>query len=54
MKTALMIRPPESLRIGQMEKNPEELERVYQIGRKEAEKRLPEIRQWLSGREETR
>ena len=31
-----------------MEKNPEELERVYRIGRQEAEKRLPEIRQWLT------
>ena len=30
-------------------KNPDELERVYQIGRKEAEKRLPEVRQWLGG-----
>ena len=47
-KTALIIRPPESLRIGHTEKNPEELERVYQTGRREAEKRLPEIRDWLA------
>ena len=46
-KAALVIRPPEDLRIGHTEKNPEELERVYQIGRKEAERRLQEIRQWL-------
>ena len=46
-KTALVIRPPEDLRIGHTEKNPEELERVYQIGRREAEKRLPEVRRWL-------
>jgi predicted patatin/cPLA2 family phospholipase len=46
-KSALVIRPPESLRIGHTEKNPDELERVYRIGRAEAEKRLPEIRQWL-------
>ena len=44
-KTALVIRPPESLHIGHTEKNTEELERVYQIGRKEAEKHLEEIRQ---------
>ena len=46
-KSALVIRPPESLGIGHTEKNPDELERVYRIGRAEAEKRLPEIRQWL-------
>ena len=46
-KAALVIRPPEDLRIGHTEKNPDELERVYQIGRKEAERRLQEIRQWL-------
>ena len=46
-KTALVIRPPESLRIGHTEKNPEELERVYRIGRLEAEKRLPEIREYI-------
>ena len=48
-KRAMIIRPPEDLRIGHTEKNPEELERVYQIGRKEAEHRLPEIRIWLQG-----
>lgn len=46
-KTALIIRPPEDLKIGHTEKNPEELDRVYQIGRKEAERWLPEIRSWL-------
>ena len=45
--TALIIRPPEDLRIGHTEKNPEELERVYQLGRKAAEKRLEDIRLWL-------
>ncbi len=45
--SSLVIRPPEKLRIGHMEKNPEELERVYRIGRQEAEKHLSEIRQWL-------
>ena len=49
-RTALVIRPPKSLNIGHMEKNPEELERVYRIGRREAEKRLPEIRQWAEKR----
>ncbi len=49
MKTALILRPPEDLHIGHTEKNPDELERVYQIGRQEAEKHLSEIRLWLKG-----
>ncbi len=47
-QAALIIRPPEDLRIGHTEKNPDELERVYRIGRREAEKHLAEIRQWLA------
>ena len=46
-RTALILRPPEPLRIGHTEKNPEELERVYRIGRLEAEKCLPEIREYI-------
>ena len=42
-----MIRPPEALRIGHTEKNPAELDRVYHLGRREAEKRLPELLQFL-------
>ena len=44
--TALVIRPPEPLHIGHTEKNPAELERVYRLGIREAEKRLPEIRRF--------
>ena len=44
---ALVIRPPEALGIHRTEKNPAELERVYQIGRKEAENRMTEIRRFL-------
>jgi predicted patatin/cPLA2 family phospholipase len=51
-KSALIIRPPEDLRIGHTEKRPEELERVYRIGRGEAEKRLPEITEWIRERTE--
>ena len=46
---ALVIRPPQPLRIGHTEKNPDELERVYQLGIREAEKRLKEIRDFLAG-----
>jgi predicted patatin/cPLA2 family phospholipase len=42
-----VIRPPEALKIGHTEKNPAELDRVYQLGRREAVKRLPEIDQFL-------
>ena len=47
-RTALILRPLEPLNIGHMEKNPNELERVYQIGRNEAGKRLDEIKEWLT------
>ncbi len=42
-----VLRPPEALRIGSMEKKPEELERVYQIGRKTALERLPALKAYL-------
>lgn len=45
--TVFVLRPPEALRIGSMEKNPEELERVYQIGRKTALDRLPALKAYL-------
>ena len=46
--SAFVIRPPEALGISRTEKNPEELERVYQIGRKTAEEVLPALQQFLS------
>ena len=44
---SIVIRPPESLGIGRTEKDPDELERVYQIGRKVAEERLEDIKDFL-------
>ncbi len=44
----LVIRPPEALGISRTEKNPNELERVYQIGRTVAKDRLNEIRAFLN------
>ena len=44
---ALVIRPPESLRIGRTEKDPEELERVYRIGRREAASALGKVKDFL-------
>ena len=45
---ALVIRPKDNLNIGKAEKNPEELGRVYQLGREAAEEKLDEIKSWLS------
>ena len=45
---SLVIRPPEPLKIRRTENDPEELERVYQIGRKEAEAALPKIKSFLA------
>ena len=43
----LVIRPPESLGISRTEHDPNELERVYQTGRREAYRMLPKIRSFL-------
>ena len=45
--TVFVIRPPEPLGIGRVEKDPKELERVYQIGRREALARLDDMKQYL-------
>lgn len=45
---SFVIQPPEPLGIGRAEKNPEQLERVYRIGRREAEKTLADLRRFLS------
>ena len=42
-----VIRPPESLGIKRTENNPDELERVYQMGRSEAHKRLAALKEYL-------
>ena len=45
--TAIVIRPPEALGISRTERDPAELQRVYDIGRAEAERRLPEVKEFL-------
>ena len=45
--TAFVIRPAEALGIGRTEKDPEELERVYQEGRRQATKALPALKKFL-------
>ncbi|MCI9317913.1 MAG: patatin family protein [Oscillospiraceae bacterium] len=42
-----VIRPPEPLRVGSVEKDPEQLDRVYQIGRTAALECLPRVLAYL-------
>ena len=42
-----VIRPPEDPGIGRTEKDPDELERVYQLGRSEALRRLDDVKAFL-------
>lgn len=42
-----VLRPNEHLNIGAMERNPDELERVYQIGRRTALEKLDEIKKFI-------
>ena len=49
----LVIRPPEDLRIGGKAKDADDLERVYQIGRREGERRLEELKEYLKGEQKT-
>ncbi len=44
---ALVIRPKEDLKIGRTEKNPEELKRVYEIGREIAKEQIEKIREFI-------
>ena len=45
--SALVIRPKEDLRISRTERDPRELERVYQIGREVGRNRLSEINEFM-------
>ena len=47
--TVLVIRPAAPLAIGHREKDPSELERVYQEGRKAALQALPAVRRFMGG-----
>ena len=44
---SLVIRPPEALGIGRTENNPDELERVYQMGRREGTMQLESVRSFI-------
>lgn len=43
----IVIRPPEPLKIGRVEHNPEVMQGVYDIGRKSGEEKLKEIEEFL-------
>lgn len=42
-----VIRPSVELTIGRMEKDPEKIREVYEIGRKDAEKRIEALKEWM-------
>ena len=44
---AYVIRPDETLGIGRIEHNPDNMQRVYEIGRRVAEKHLENIKEFL-------
>ena len=44
----LVIRPDAALKIGAREKNEQELERVYQLGRETGQRRIDEIRAFIA------
>lgn len=42
-----VVKPPFALKIGTLEKNPDQIKRVYQLGRKEMQKQLSKLEQFL-------
>lgn len=44
-----VIRPPEPLNIGSLEKDPDQMTRVYETGREEGRKHLSKIKRYLDG-----
>lgn len=46
-KEIFVIRPSVELTIGRMEHDPEKIQAVYDIGRKDAEKKIDAMKQWL-------
>lgn len=46
-EAALVIRPPEALGVGAVERDPGKLERVYQLGRAEGERRMEDVRRFV-------
>lgn len=49
-----VIRPSVPLEIGRVEKDPDELERVYQIGRKDGEAAIEDLKKFLKVRNESK
>ena len=45
---AFVIRPSLPLRIGRLEKNPDEIKRVYDIGYADCEKQIEALKKWIS------
>lgn len=44
---ALVLRPSQPILVGRTEKDPEKLQAIYDLGRRDAQRRLPEIQNYL-------
>lgn len=44
-----VVRPSESVKVPSLCREPDELERIYQIGRRDAEATLPALETYLAG-----
>lgn len=47
--TVFVIRPSQELTIGRLEKNPDKIQEIYNIGREDAKKSLPVLDKWMNG-----
>ena len=52
--TVFIIQPQGPLNIGRLEKDPEKVQHVYDIGRSDAQRVLPQLKIWLAGANEKR
>lgn len=50
--SAFVIRPAAALKIGRMDHDPEKIQQVYEIGRKDALNQLPALKKWLENEPE--
>lgn len=45
-----MMRPDKPLEIGRLERSPEKLQQVYDIGRRDALMKMRDLKHWLEGK----
>ena len=47
MGEIFVLRPDEPLKIGRLERSPEKLQQVYDIGRRDALMKMRDLKRWL-------